>query len=202
MKKFLLTATMLITAGMTVQANDYAYLIFETTDGAKVSIPVEESLTLAIDGTTLTAGSQMFTLSKLSKMYFSVSDEQATSLYTFIINTIMNPSSDEDDIKKADINGDGKVNVVDIVTLTNAMSAPSAIRRPRSTGRKYSSYGAGSRFISCCFSSIISCWHRSWCISGSVPSISPSWPSSSRHLWFTSTTAAPSSRDLWVTSRR
>ena len=31
----------------------------------------------------------------------------------------MNPSTDEDDIKKADINGDGKVNVVDIVTLTN-----------------------------------------------------------------------------------
>ena len=119
MKKFLLTATMLIMAGMTVQANGYAYLVFETTDGAKVSIPVEESLTLAIDGTTLTAGSQMFTLSKLSKMYFSVSDEQATSLYTFIINTIMNPSSDEDDIKKADINGDGKVNVADLVTLTN-----------------------------------------------------------------------------------
>ena len=80
---------------------------------------MEESLTLTIDETTLTAGSQIFTLSKLSKMYFSVSDEQATSLYTFIINTIMNPSPDEDDIKKADINGDGKVNVVDIVTLTN-----------------------------------------------------------------------------------
>ena len=119
MKKFLLTATMLIMAGMTVQANGYAYLVFETTDRAKVSVPVEESLTLTIDETTLTAGSQIFTLSKLSKMYFSVSDEQATSLYTFIINTIMNPSSDEDDIKKADINGDGKVNVVDIVTLTN-----------------------------------------------------------------------------------
>ena len=119
MKKFLLTATMLITAGMTVQANDYAYLIFETTDGAKVSVPVEESLPLTINATTLTAGSQTFSLSKLSKMYFSVSDEQTTSLYTFIINTILNPLPDEDDLKKADINGDGKVNVADLVTLTN-----------------------------------------------------------------------------------
>ena len=118
MKKIILLLTLLVGA-LTMQADDYAYLVFETTDGAKVSVPVEESLTLAIDGTTLTAGSQMFTLSKLSKMYFSVSDEQATSLYTFIINTIMNPSSDEDDIKKADINGDGKVNVADLVTLTN-----------------------------------------------------------------------------------
>ena len=119
MKKFLLTATMLIMAGMAVQADDYAYLTFEMTDGAKVSVPVEESLPLTINATTLTAGSQTFSLSKLSKMYFSVSDEQTTSLYTFIINTIMNPSSDEDDIKKADINGDGKVNVADLVTLTN-----------------------------------------------------------------------------------
>ena len=102
-----------------MQADDYAYLVFETTDGAKVSVPVEESLPLTINATTLTAGSQTFSLSKLSKMYFSVSDEQTTSLYTFIINTIMNPSSDEDDIKKADINGDGKVNVADVVTLTN-----------------------------------------------------------------------------------
>lgn len=118
MKKIILLLTLLV-GRLAVQAGDYAYLTFETTDGAKVSIPVEEPLTLAIDGTTLTAGSQMFTLSKLSKMYFSVSDEQTTSLYTFIINTIMNPSSDEDDIKKADINGDGKVNVADVVTLTN-----------------------------------------------------------------------------------
>ena len=118
MKKYLF-ATMMLIGTLAVQADDYAYLTFEMTDGAKVSVPVEESLPLTINATTLTAGSQTFSLSKLSKMYFSVSDEQTTSLYTFIINTIMNPSSDEDDIKKADINGDGKVNVADVVTLTN-----------------------------------------------------------------------------------
>lgn len=118
MKKIIMLLTLLV-GRLAVQADDYAYLTFEMTDGAKVSVPVEESLPLTINATTLTAGSQTFSLSKLSKMYFSVSDEQTTSLYTFIINTIMNPSSDEDDIKKADINGDGKVNVADVVTLTN-----------------------------------------------------------------------------------
>ena len=128
MKKILLSFMALIGV-LTAQAErlrvgddtsgmSYSYLTFETTDGAKVSVSTT-GLSLSISGTMLTAGSQTFSLSNLSKMYFSVSDEQTTSLYTFIINTIMNPSSDEDDIKKADINGDGKVNVVDIVTLTN-----------------------------------------------------------------------------------
>jgi len=59
---------------LTAHADDYTYLTFETTDGAKVSVAVS-SLTIAISGTTLTAGSQSFTLSNLSKMYFSTSDE-------------------------------------------------------------------------------------------------------------------------------
>ena len=53
---------------------DYTYLTFETTDGAKASVSVE-GLTLSISGTTLTAGSQSFTLTNLSKMYFSNTDE-------------------------------------------------------------------------------------------------------------------------------
>lgn len=118
MKKIILLLTLLV-GRLAVQADDYAYLTFETTDGAKASVPVEESLTLTIDGNTLTTGSRTFSLSKLSKMYFSVSDEQTTSLYTSVINTILNPLPDEDDLKKADINGDGKVNVADLVTLTN-----------------------------------------------------------------------------------
>ena len=84
MKKIILLLTLLV-GRLAVQADDYAYLTFEMTDGAKVSVPVEESLTLTINATTLTVGSQ----------------------------------TDEDDIKKADINGDGKVNVADLVTLTN-----------------------------------------------------------------------------------
>ena len=78
MKKLFLLLTVLVTT-LTVQAESYTYLTFETTDGAKASVSVE-NLTLTISGTTLTAGSQQFTLSNLSKMYFSTSDETATGI--------------------------------------------------------------------------------------------------------------------------
>lgn len=78
MKKIFLLWMALVGA-LTVQADDYAYLTFETTDGAKASVAVS-SLTLTINGSTLTAGSQTFTLTNLSKMYFSVSDETATGI--------------------------------------------------------------------------------------------------------------------------
>ena len=57
-----------------MNAVDYQYLIFETTDGAKISVPAE-SLTMTFSGTTLKAGEQTFTLVNLVKMYFSTSDE-------------------------------------------------------------------------------------------------------------------------------
>ena len=76
MKKVFLLLTVLV-ATLTVQAEGYTYLTFETTDGAKASVAVE-NLTLTISGTT--AGSQQFTLSNLSKMYFSASDETATGI--------------------------------------------------------------------------------------------------------------------------
>ena len=58
-----------------VFADDYAYLTFETTSGDKVSVSVDSSLALSISGTTLTVGSESFTLTNLSKMYFSSTDE-------------------------------------------------------------------------------------------------------------------------------
>ena len=73
MKKFILLLTF-ITGVLTAYASDYTYLTFETTDGARISVEAS-SLTITISGTTLTAGSQSFTLSNLSKMYFSNSDE-------------------------------------------------------------------------------------------------------------------------------
>lgn len=73
MKKILLIMMALVGA-LTVQAEGYAYLTFETTDGTKASVDVS-SLTLTISGNTLTAGSQTFILSNLSKMYFSNTDE-------------------------------------------------------------------------------------------------------------------------------
>lgn len=73
MKKLLLLLLMSVSVLM-VQAGVYHYLTFEKTDGEKVSVDVS-SLTLAIDGNTLTAGSESFTIGDLAKMYFSASDE-------------------------------------------------------------------------------------------------------------------------------
>ena len=73
MKKKVLLTLMMAVGMLVAKADGYTYLTFETTDGAKVSVPVA-SLTLNISGTTLTAGSQSFVLSNLSKMYFSNTD--------------------------------------------------------------------------------------------------------------------------------
>lgn len=80
---------MVMVGAVHVQAEEYAYLTFETTDGARVSVDVS-SLTLTISGNTLTAGSQTFTLSNLSKMYFSNSDE------TTAIEAISSDALDEE----------------------------------------------------------------------------------------------------------
>ena len=77
--KRLLFILMMMTGTLAMQAGDYPYLTFETTDGNKVSVSTE-SLTLTVSGTTLTAGSQSFTLVNLSRMYFSTSDESTTGI--------------------------------------------------------------------------------------------------------------------------
>jgi len=89
MKKILATILMMVGI-MTASAADYPYLTFETTDGEKISVSVS-SLTMTISGTTLTVGSQSFTLTNLNKMYFSTTDESTTTG----INEIKNVSLDE-----------------------------------------------------------------------------------------------------------
>ncbi len=86
MKKILFLLTILV-GTLTAQADSYSYLTFETTDGAKASVAVE-GMTLSISGNTLTAGGQTFTLSNLSKMYFSTSDESTTGIETVSIETL------------------------------------------------------------------------------------------------------------------
>ena len=73
MKSFILGILMMI-GTLPAMAGNYPYLTFELTDGTKVSVSVS-SLTLTVNGTTLKAGSQTFTISNLSKMYFSSTDE-------------------------------------------------------------------------------------------------------------------------------
>jgi len=97
MKKIL--ATIMLSFGIiTASAADYSYLTFETTDGGKVSVSVA-SLTLTISGTTLTAGSQSFTLTNLSKMYFSTSDETSTTGIGELTNVSLDEATDIYDLQ-------------------------------------------------------------------------------------------------------
>jgi hypothetical protein len=90
MKKIALLLISLVGA-LSLQAEDvYSYLTFETTDGAKISVPIS-SLIISISGNTLMAGNQQLTLTNLSKMYFSTSDESMTTG----VETISNASLDE-----------------------------------------------------------------------------------------------------------
>jgi hypothetical protein len=75
---------------LTVQAADYPYLTLELTDGSKASVSVTSDVILAFSGTTLTVGSESFTLTNLSKMYFSAQDETVTG-----ISTLQDTDSDE-----------------------------------------------------------------------------------------------------------
>jgi ethanolamine utilization protein EutA (predicted chaperonin) len=88
MKKIALLFIALVGA-LSMQAEEaYAYLTFETTDGTKVSVSAS-SLTISISGTTLTTGDQQFTLTNLSKMYFSTSDEStATGIDSVVDDTL------------------------------------------------------------------------------------------------------------------
>lgn len=78
MKKIVLLLMALVGV-LDAHAGDYAYLTFVTTDGVIASVPTS-SLTITIDGTKLTVGSETFVLSNLSKMYFSTSDESTAGI--------------------------------------------------------------------------------------------------------------------------
>ena len=83
MKKLFLFL-MLLLGTFTAHAEDYPYLTFEMTDGARVSVSTS-SLTMSFSGTTLKAGDQSFTVSNLSKMYFSDHDE-STGIETLYVS--------------------------------------------------------------------------------------------------------------------
>ena len=75
MRKFVLLLVALVGV-LTIQAADYTYLTFETTDGAKTSVDVSSlPVTINLDNETLTIGNQTFALADLSKMYFSTQSE-------------------------------------------------------------------------------------------------------------------------------
>ncbi len=96
MKNAILLLTILVGAP-TALADDFAYLTFLTTEGAKASVAVG-NLTLTISGTTLSVGSQSFPLSNQSKMYFSTSDE-TTSAVSAPTNATLDEATDIYDLQ-------------------------------------------------------------------------------------------------------
>jgi len=92
MKK-LLIALMIMIGCEELHATEYTYLTFELTDGSKVSVNAS-SLTFTISGTTLTAGSQTFTLTNLSKMYFSQTDETTSTGVSSLESDPLNNATD------------------------------------------------------------------------------------------------------------
>lgn len=61
-------------SALTMSAEGFQYLTFETTEGVRISVPAE-SLTMTFSGASLKAGKETFTLENLKKMYFSTLDE-------------------------------------------------------------------------------------------------------------------------------
>ena len=98
MKKIILFLTMLV-GTLTAQAEEYTYLTFETTDGAKASVSVASDVRLSISGTTLTVGSQSFTLTNLSKMYFSTTDETGTTGISEVMKADLNEATEIYDLQ-------------------------------------------------------------------------------------------------------
>ncbi len=66
---------MMVVGTLSMQATDYPYLTFELSDGSKASVSVTPDVALTFNGNTLTIGTKSFTLTNLSKMYFSTTSE-------------------------------------------------------------------------------------------------------------------------------
>jgi len=96
MKKSLLLLTFLVGV-LTAHAVDYPYLTFELTDGTKASVSVSSDVTLSFSSSTLTIGSQSFTLTNLSQMYFSAADE--TTGISEVMTADLNEATDIYDLQ-------------------------------------------------------------------------------------------------------
>lgn len=85
MKKIVLFMMALVGV-QTLLADDYPYLVFETADGTKTAVS-STTLTITIKDGKLMAGSKEFTLTDLSKMYFSETGE-TTAVETVDVETL------------------------------------------------------------------------------------------------------------------
>lgn len=86
MRKVLLSLILMMGA-LAANADGYTYLTFELTDGSKASVSVS-SVSLNFSGTTLTVGNETYTLTNLSKMYFTTSDQTTTGIESVTTETL------------------------------------------------------------------------------------------------------------------
>lgn len=83
MKKLILSLSLLLPLAISATADEYAYITFETFEGAKSSVPVTSDLQFSFANNTLTIASQTFALDNLSMMYFTTTEQSvATSIHT------------------------------------------------------------------------------------------------------------------------
>lgn len=83
MKKLILSLSLLSPLALNAMAGDYPYITFETSEGAKSSVPVTTDLQFSFANNTLTIANQTFALDNLSMMYFSTTEQSvATSIHT------------------------------------------------------------------------------------------------------------------------
>ena len=76
-KKLLVLALLMGT--FSAQADEYPYLIFETTDGCRTPVEVE-SLTIQIVDGNLVAGGKIFALTSLSRMFFATTSDATSGI--------------------------------------------------------------------------------------------------------------------------
>ncbi len=76
-KKLLVLALLMGT--LSTYADDYPYLIFETTDGSRTPVEVE-SLTIQIVDGNLVADGKTFSLTSLSKMFFATTPDATSGI--------------------------------------------------------------------------------------------------------------------------
>ena len=77
-KKTLSLAVILLLGMTTAQADDYPYLMFQTTDGSTTAVAAADLTITFSDGKLLATnvdGSKTFTLTDLSKMFFSATGD-------------------------------------------------------------------------------------------------------------------------------
>jgi hypothetical protein len=95
MKRIMIALTALLGL-LTAHAYEYPYLVLQTTDGTVTAVGVE-SLTLTVSDGTLTVtnseGTTAFTLTDLSKMYFSTTSTGIDNALRLVNNTVGTSSS-------------------------------------------------------------------------------------------------------------